>query len=101
MIPPTPSEHEVKLQLVQSLVKSQEALARILDSIADVTEQSEAVSKQLYENIRVLTNYQSAMAQMLTGVRLNRQYYGTPTTPWINEALDHAAYAARGEQEEF
>lgn len=96
-----PSEHEIKLQLVHSLVKSQTALARILDSVADVTEQSETVSRQLYENIRILTNYQSAMAGMLTGIRLNRQYYGTPTTPWINEALDCPAYAARGEQEEM
>ncbi|WP_068620043.1 hypothetical protein [Paenibacillus tuaregi] len=94
------SEHEIKLQLVQSLAKSQAAIARILDSIADVTEQSETASKQLCENIRVLTNYQSAMAGMLTGIRLNRQYYGTPTTPWINPSLDLPAFAARGEQEE-
>lgn len=100
MIASSLSEQEVKLSLVQSIAKSQEALARILDSIADITETSEDASKLLRDNVKVLTSYQISIAQMMCGVRLNRQYYGTPTMPWINEALDPAPTAARGVEEE-
>ncbi|MBP2002132.1 hypothetical protein J2Z69_003189 [Paenibacillus shirakamiensis] len=94
------SEQEVKLELILSIAKSQTALARILDSLADVTDHADISAKQMEEHIRLLTDYQCAMAESLTGIRLHRKYYGTPTLPWINEALYQAAYAARGVQGE-
>lgn len=78
-------EREAKLEIITSIAHSQEALARILDSVADVSVHSQVVAKQLSENIRLLTQYQSVMCEMLLSISLHRITYGNPSSPWLNE----------------
>ncbi|KOP64534.1 hypothetical protein AMS62_04175 [Bacillus sp. FJAT-18019] len=77
-------EHEAKIAMVSSIARSQQALASILESIAEVTAHSETTSRTLAENIRLLIDYQSVMAEMLTGIPFNRFKLGSPASPWIN-----------------
>jgi hypothetical protein len=79
-----PTEQEAKLQLMISLSRSQNALARILDSMADVSSYSEETALILAHNVQRMTRYQQAMASLLTGIELHRQYKGVPTPPWLN-----------------
>ncbi|MEK4158360.1 hypothetical protein NYE27_25015 [Paenibacillus sp. FSL R10-2779] len=48
------SEHAVKLEMIRSISRSQAALAAILESIAELTEQSELTARKLSDNIRIL-----------------------------------------------
>ncbi|MNW59010.1 hypothetical protein D3C74_369060 [compost metagenome] len=90
-----------KLGLIESIAQSQVAMARIMSSMADITEHSETTARHLAENIKVLTKYQDAMARTVCGITLHRVYYGTPTLPWITKACYPANVDARGEQEDY
>lgn len=76
-------EREAKVAVISSIARSQEALAGILENIAEITAHSDVIARKLAENIRLLNGYQSVMAEMLTGIRLNRSKSGKPTSPWL------------------
>ncbi|WP_106768586.1 hypothetical protein [Paenibacillus faecalis] len=81
-------EQEAKVALISSIAKSQEALAGILGNIAEITAHPDITARTLAENIRLLNAYQSIMAEMLTGIRINRSKKGKPSSPWLkNECL--------------
>lgn len=71
--------------MISSIARSQQALAGILENIADISAHSDVTARVLAENIRLLTDYQSVMAQMLTGIPLNRSKTGVPKPPWLAE----------------
>lgn len=83
---PTPclSERDAKLQLIMSISRSQNALARILDSMADVSACSEETAHAFIQQADRITQFQQAMASMLANIELRRQYTGIPTAPWLN-----------------
>lgn len=76
-------ERAAKIAVISSIAKSQEALAGILENIAEITSHSEFTARKLAENIRLLNAYQSVMAEMLTGIPLNRSKLGIPQSPWL------------------
>ncbi|MBT2283514.1 hypothetical protein MHB43_26230 [Paenibacillus sp. FSL H8-0317] len=78
-------EQEAKLALIESIAHSQQALARILDSVASVTAHSEVSARSLAENIRLLSRYQEEMSRMVTGIRLARIQHGEPGLPWLKD----------------
>ncbi|WP_019638566.1 hypothetical protein [Paenibacillus fonticola] len=94
------SAEATKLRLIDSIAKSQTAMARILDSLADVSDHSAETARHLSKNIQVLTKYQQAIAQTVCGITLRQVYYGTPSPPWIIESCYPANTAARGERED-
>lgn len=91
---------EAKISLVNSIALSQNALARILSSIADVSSHSEISARSLQENIRLLTQYQRTMCRMMTGVQLRCYKEGVPTLPWLNLAQISELNISYGLQEE-
>lgn len=92
-------EQEVKLALIESIAHSQEALARILDSVASVSAISEMSARSIAENIRLLSRYQEEMSCMVTGIRLARIQQGEPSVPWLKEP-GYAVRIVPGIQEE-
>ncbi|SMF89508.1 hypothetical protein SAMN05661091_4673 [Paenibacillus uliginis N3/975] len=76
-------EREAKVAMISSIARSQDALAGILENIAEITAHSDVTARKLAENIRLLNAYQSVMAEMLTGIRLNRSKLGKPASPWL------------------
>lgn len=93
-------EQEIKLELISSIAQSQQALARILSSIADISVHSEVSARSLQENIRLLTQYQGAMCEMLTGISLHRRIDGIPSSPWLNASHTAGIMTNHGVQEE-
>ncbi|GAB6929279.1 hypothetical protein JCM10914A_32620 [Paenibacillus sp. JCM 10914] len=83
MITRTYREHVARVAMVSSIARSQEALAGILHNIADISAHSDVTAKQLAENIRLLTDYQSVMTEMLAGIPLHRTKCGVPAAPWL------------------
>lgn len=80
------SEHAVKLEMIRSIARSQAALAAILESIAEVTGQSELTARKISDNIRILSGYQSAMCRMMSGISLHEPKEGVPAAPWLSKA---------------
>jgi ABC-type transport system involved in cytochrome bd biosynthesis fused ATPase/permease subunit len=91
-------QNEAKIALINAIALSQHALARILSSIADVSSHSEITARSLQENIRLLTEYQSRMSQMITRIPLQRYKCGTPSSPWLNSSQHSSLNNLRVEQ---
>ncbi|KOY13931.1 hypothetical protein [Paenibacillus xylanivorans] len=92
-------EQEAKLALIESIAHSQQALARILDSVASVSAHSEVSARSLAENIRLLSRYQEEMSRMVTGIQLAQIQHGEPGTPWLKDS-GYAIRMVRNIQEE-
>lgn len=90
-----------KLRLIDSIAKSQTAMARILDSLADVSDHSAEAARHLAQNIQTLTRYQQAIAETVCGITLHQVHNGTPSKPWIMNRCYPANIAARGEWEDY
>ncbi|WP_059040980.1 hypothetical protein [Paenibacillus rubinfantis] len=99
-MPPLQAGEEAKLRLIDAISQSQLAMARILGSLADVTELSPDAARHIAGNIDRLTKYQEAMARTVCGLTFHRVKYGTPSSPWMIEACYAAYDVTRGEQEE-
>ncbi|ANA81343.1 hypothetical protein PVOR_09340 [Paenibacillus vortex V453] len=98
MITRTHREHTARVAMISSIARSQEALADILQNIAEVSAHSDVTARKLAENIRLLTGYQSVMTEMLTGIPLNRTQWGSPSSPWL--AVGRIANSSTAAQEE-
>jgi hypothetical protein len=77
-------EREIKLDIMESIAASQHAVARMLSSLADLTPHADMSAARLEETIRMLSNYQGEITQMLAGIPLRRQVHGKPAPPWMN-----------------
>lgn len=76
-------EWETKLMLLRSIARSQEALARILESVADVSGSAGPTPKALREHVRVLSGMQSALLHAVHGTSWRPSRMGTPASPWL------------------
>ncbi|WP_054956229.1 hypothetical protein [Paenibacillus dakarensis] len=76
-------ERAAKIAMISSIAKSQEALAHILTSIAHISAHSDITARSLFENIRLLSEYQLVMTEMLTGIQVCRSRLGKPAPPWV------------------
>ncbi|EXX85491.1 hypothetical protein BG52_08360, partial [Paenibacillus darwinianus] len=71
-------ERLVRLDLIASVAQSQRALARVLDTIADVSVVSPAAARSIADNIRLLSGLQQSMAAAVTGIRFREIRTGRP-----------------------
>jgi hypothetical protein len=83
-------EWEVKLELLQSIARSQEALAKMLESVADVTGHSESSASVLRDHVRVLTHLQGALLGAVTGTAWRPPVAGKPSPPWLSREVSGA-----------
>lgn len=89
-------EREIKLQLLGAITRSQEALAKILESIADVTGAVGVSSATLHEHVRVLTGMQGALLKMAVGTSWRPPTRGKPASPWIAKGISTRKRQAGG-----
>lgn len=80
-------EWTIKLSLMGSIAKSQEALAKILTNVADVTDMTGVTPQTLQEHVRVLSGMQGALLQIVTGMSWRPPVRGTPASPWLSEEV--------------
>lgn len=78
------NERDVKLEVIRSISRSQHALARILESIAEISSYSEDTALTLANQMDRITRYQQVMASMLLNVELPPLNSGIPSAPWLN-----------------
>jgi ribosomal protein S28E/S33 len=80
-------EWAIKLSLMGSVAKSQEALAKILANVADVVDVTGVAPQTLQEHVRVLTGMQGALLRIVTGMSWRPPVRGTPASPWLSEEV--------------
>ncbi|GAB7055030.1 MULTISPECIES: hypothetical protein [Paenibacillus] len=82
-------EARTKLHILISLARSQRALSRILESVADVAEKTEPAGERLVEQMEALSKYQRQIAVKMIGIKIRKKTSGIPQKPWINQTLVH------------
>lgn len=83
-------QNQIKLDILTSLARSQKALARIIESMSDVVESSDILSKTFLKNIALISSYQKILADRITAIHLlKNKKVGMPTKPWIHPKLNH------------
>jgi len=81
-------QNEIKLDILQSLARSQRALSTIIESIADVTKLSSKAAEGLLENIQEISQYQKVLAVKLAGIHLRElKKGGLPARPWLHRRI--------------
>ncbi|MFC3800537.1 hypothetical protein [Cohnella sp. GCM10012308] len=80
------AEWEAKLAMLRAIARSQEAMARMLESAADVSATGIPSAAALREHVRVLTGLQAEMARSVTGVSWAPPKQGRPAGPWLKKA---------------
>ncbi|MCS7458817.1 hypothetical protein N0M98_01580 [Paenibacillus doosanensis] len=80
-------ENKLKLHILHSLARSQRALARIIESMADVSEIPAASAERVAEQIDAISRYQKQLAVKLTGIRIRKFRRGHPGALWLNRTL--------------
>ncbi|XEC93399.1 hypothetical protein AB6A23_18785 [Paenibacillus tarimensis] len=71
-------ENAIKLDILEALTRSQTALAKIIESMADISENHHAVSREFKKNIEVLSKYQMALAEKMLGIHIPKPTKGKP-----------------------
>lgn len=63
----------LKLDMLRSLATSQQAIASIMVSVADLTACSKQTAKKVAENIEVIAQYQRVLADKITSTIMHRE----------------------------
>ncbi|QMV40811.1 hypothetical protein [Cohnella cholangitidis] len=89
-------EWEIKLQLMGAITRSQSALAKILENVADVTNVTGVTPATLHEHVRVLTGMQGALLRSVSGTSWRPPTRGTPVSPWLSSDVLKPTYRNAG-----
>ncbi|TYP69848.1 hypothetical protein [Paenibacillus methanolicus] len=76
-------EWEAKIELIRSIAQSQRAIARILDSVADVAGHSPEMARKVYDNVESMTAFQQTLAEKVAGMRVGKPREGRPGKPLL------------------
>ncbi|WP_052487841.1 hypothetical protein [Gordoniibacillus kamchatkensis] len=93
----------IKLDMLASLARSQRALARIVESAADVAAASPETALRIAEHAEALARYQRQLALRIAGVlpRTGRRRSLHPAPPWLRRGVARArAFRGRPRQEQ-
>jgi hypothetical protein len=103
-------QNEAKLHILQSLARSQRAIARMIEALADVQEErarsqvsnvrsnrsgtpasigggTAGLDRQLAESIKAIAACQKVLAFKIAGIRISRIRSSPPGKVWLNHAL--------------
>lgn len=77
---------QLKLEMLESLSRSQKAVASMLESMASrVPVNSFDSSEMIVRELSSLAKYQQALARRMLDIRINPIRKGRPTSPWIGK----------------
>ncbi|MEF3307180.1 hypothetical protein [Paenibacillus sp. GYB003] len=93
-------QQEMKLDILESLARSQRAMARIIESAADMNEGGASGAgddKELRKSLEAIARYQLAIMEKMVGITIGEVCSSQPARPWTNEALRVAPLYGAGE----
>jgi hypothetical protein len=75
----------LELHMLTSLARSQRALSRIIESVAEQVEGSEALATDVLENMKLISTYQKVLIRKITGMKKRKIYRDQPSVPpWLH-----------------
>lgn len=89
-------EWSIKLDMMESIARSQRSMADMLEHAAAVTAVAELPPAVLREHVRVLNGLQAALLAAATGVRWRKPRRGAPASPWLGAAVCPGIDATEG-----
>ncbi|TMV53001.1 hypothetical protein FE783_02105 [Paenibacillus mesophilus] len=95
-------QREMKLDILESLARSQRAMARIIESAADAGAEGgePAVQESLHKSIEAIAQYQLAIMEKMVGIRIGEVNASPPSMPWTNKDLRVAACYGASDREQ-
>lgn len=78
-------ENDIKLDILHSLARSQRAIARMMESIADVTTVSPQTAMHVTKNMESMNKYQRVLGDIMLGIRIKKVRRSMKGKLWINE----------------
>lgn len=86
-------EQEIRLNILESLARSQQALALIAETISEAytAVRPAAEHEQTAHELAVLACYQIRLAEQIMQLRLRNTRLGTPVPPWLHRCVCPAA----------
>lgn len=80
-------ENLLKLDILQSLARSQSALADMLETLALQTGVDLETARTLQRHAEVMVRYQQALGEKIGGIRINRLVNGIPGRVWLADGV--------------
>ncbi|MNY43265.1 hypothetical protein D3C86_1782100 [compost metagenome] len=82
------NRERVELHMLISLARSQRALCRIIESVADQLEGSEQLANHVADNLKAISDYQRVLMMKVSN-QSNRVTgkAGKPGKPWVNKRV--------------
>ncbi|CAN7324728.1 hypothetical protein LJR153_001806 [Paenibacillus sp. LjRoot153] len=81
------NRERVELHMLISLARSQRALCRIMESVADHIVGSEQLTSHVADHLKTISDYQHAMMLKLANKGTRKRVSGKPSKPWKNKRL--------------
>jgi hypothetical protein len=82
-------ENELKLDILESLARSQRAVAAITESLSQVIGDSPETARKLRGHLDVLIRCQMSLASKITGIRIPVLRRGKPGKVWLSKDASH------------
>ncbi|MEF3312896.1 hypothetical protein PV433_28835 [Paenibacillus sp. GYB004] len=95
-------QREMKLDILESLARSQRAMARIIETVADAdtgASGDDKAERRLIKSIEAISGYQQAIMEKMLGITIGEVKRSSPSTPWTNEELGVARFETQTEGE--
>lgn len=73
----------LELHLLTSLARSQRALCRIIESVADQVVASQQITEEMAQNLKLISSYQRVLVQKITRLKPLKKKSTTPSPPWL------------------
>jgi hypothetical protein len=77
-------ENELRLDILESLSRSQRALASIIENVAEVSGSGRENAEGLLKHIHTLVRVQQTLAERMLNVRIRRVVRGNPGALWLS-----------------
>ncbi|GIP31304.1 hypothetical protein [Paenibacillus sp. J2TS4] len=76
-------QNELKLNIMEALVRSQGAVATMLESLAETACLSVQDSVRVEEYLKEISQYQRVLAERMLELPIREVHKGKPASPWL------------------
>lgn len=91
-------QREMKLDILESLARSQRAMARIIETVADAgagPSGEDKAEQRIMKSIEAISGYQQAIMEKMLGITIGEVKTSSPSAPWTNEELGVTRFEAQ------
>ncbi|MGN7383818.1 Uncharacterised protein [Chlamydia abortus] len=76
-------KNELKLNILESLVRSQGAVAAMLEGLAETARWTGGDTELAEKYLKEIAGYQRVLAERLLTLKVREVYRGKPASPWL------------------